>query len=79
MRKLNERNANWRMQTHLKDAISLAVGLYTRYSAPIMKPMPLKMALEFSNILQKAYQGQLSPIPLNPFLKEESKEKKMSN
>lgn len=51
MRKLQERNANWRMQTHVKDAILLAVALYTRYSAPLLKPLPLKMALEFSNLL----------------------------
>lgn len=79
LRKLNERNFNWKMQTHSKDAVQLAVALYTRYSAPLLKPLPLKQALEFANILQKAYQGSLPPIPINPYLKEEFKEKKLSD
>jgi hypothetical protein len=41
--------------------------------------MPYNKALEFSVLLQKAYNGQLDPIPINPFIKEECKEKKLSD
>lgn len=41
--------------------------------------MSYKKALEFSILLQKAYKGQLEPIPINPFIKEENKEKKLSD
>jgi hypothetical protein len=43
------------------------------------EPLPYKKALEFSNLLQKAYKGELEPIQINPFLKQEKKEKKLSN
>ncbi len=35
-RKLNEKNFNSRVQTHIKTAISMACYLYTRYSCPIV-------------------------------------------
>jgi hypothetical protein len=57
LRKLNERNFNWRMQTHVKDALQLAVALYTRYSCPIQEPMPYPRAVELSLLIQKAYRG----------------------
>jgi hypothetical protein len=41
--------------------------------------MTYTKALEFSNLLQKAYKGQLDPIGMNPFFKDEAKEKKLSN
>ena len=68
-RKLDEKNYNTRVSTHIKDGISLAALLYARYSAPVTEPLPYKKALEFSNLLQKAYRGQLDPILLNPHLK----------
>ncbi|CDW79829.1 hect domain and rcc1-like domain-containing protein [Stylonychia lemnae] len=78
-RKLNERNFNTRVSSHLKDALQLAVILHQRYSAPLTEPLPYKKALEFSNLLQQAYNNQLAPIQINPFMKAESKEKKLSN
>ncbi len=79
LRKLNELNYNTRLQTHIKDAVHLASILYTRYTAPMTEPLPLQKALEFANILQKAYKGQLEPIQINPYIKEEFKEKKLSD
>ena len=78
-RKLNERNFNTRVQTHIRDALGLAVLLQQRYSAPVTEPMPYSRALEFSTLLQKAYKGQIEPIGINPHLKEEAKEKKLYN
>lgn len=78
-RKLNERNFNTRVQTHIRDALGLAVLLQQRYSAPVTEPMPYSRALEFSSLLQKAYKGLIEPIGINPHLKEEAKEKKLSN
>jgi hypothetical protein len=41
--------------------------------------MAYNRAKEFSSLLQKAYKGQIDPIGMNPHLKEEAKEKKLSN
>lgn len=51
LRKLNERNYNMRISTHVKDAIVYASYLISRYSAPLSEPLPMSKALEFSNLL----------------------------
>eukprot|EP00347_Sterkiella_histriomuscorum_P020695 403336831 len=79
LRKLNEGNFNIRVQAHLKDTLSLAAALHHRYTAPLTEPLPYNKAVEFSILLQKAYKGQLEPIPMNPFIKEEHKEKKLAS
>jgi hypothetical protein len=56
-RKLQEKNYNVRIQTHIKDAVHHALLLHSRYSAPLCEPLPYKKALEFANLLQKAYNG----------------------
>ncbi len=52
--------------------------LHQRYSAPITEPLAHAEALEFADILNQAYKGQLEPIPLNPFMKEEVEQKKLA-
>jgi hypothetical protein len=78
-RKLNEFNYNNRVKVHLKDAELLASLLQQRYSAPMNEAMPYKKVLEFANLLQKAYKGELEPIKLNPYIKKEKEEKKLAN
>lgn len=78
-RKLQEKNYNTRVQAHIKDAIFSAVLLHSRYSAPLTEPLPYKKALEFANILQKAYKGQLEPIQINPYMKPEYHAKALAN
>jgi len=78
-RKLNEKNFNTRVQTHIKDAVAMSCYLYSRYTSPLSEPLPYVRALEFSNLLQRAYNGELEPIGINPYLKPESKDKKLSD
>ncbi len=61
-RKLQELNYNSRVREHIKSAVVLAGILYNRYSAPVTEGLTYSKALEFSNILQKAYKGELEPI-----------------
>lgn len=79
LRKLNEKNFNTRVQTHIKDAVAMSCYLYSRYTSPLSEPLPFVRALEFSNLLQRAYNGELEPIGINPYLKPESKDKKLSD
>lgn len=64
---------------HITEAKQLAAILYSRYSAPLTEPMPYLKAIEFSNILQKAYKGELEPIQINPHFKDEVKSKKLAD
>jgi hypothetical protein len=57
--------------------MSLSVQIQQRYSAPITEPLDHSDAIEFSKILQQAYKGQLEPVPINPYLKEEFLNKKL--
>ena len=52
--------------------------MYTRYSAPLTEAMPYKKAIEFAEVLQRAYKGQIEPIQVNPHMKKESKDKKLA-
>ncbi len=64
---------------HLTEAKVLASLLYSRYSAPLTEPLTYQKAVEFSNILQKAYKGELEPIQINPHFKDEIKSKKLAD
>lgn len=43
------------------------------------EPLPYSKALEFSNLLHKAYKGLIEPVPINPYLKPEARDKKMAD
>jgi hypothetical protein len=67
------------VKVYLKDDELLASLLQQRYSAPMNEAMPYKKVLEFANLLQKAYKGELEPIQINPYIKKEKEEKKLGN
>jgi hypothetical protein len=78
MRKLNSHNYNVRIMQHIRQAVSIASQLQSRYSAPITEPLEHGEALEFAKLLQQAYKGQIEAVPINPYLKEEFHHKKLA-
>lgn len=77
MRKLNSKNFNEQIMHHIMQALCLATQLHQRYSVPVTEPLDYKEAMEFASLLQQAYRGELEPVPINPFLREEFHEKKL--
>jgi hypothetical protein len=63
---------------HLFQAMCIATQLQTRYSVPLTEPLSHAEALVFSQLLQRAYKGQLPAVPINPYLKPEFHEKKLA-
>lgn len=78
LRKLNSKNFTERITHHLFQAMCIASQLQARYSVPVTEPLSHAEALDFTRLLQQAYRGQISAVPINPHLKEEFHHKKLS-
>eukprot|EP01022_Parablepharisma_sp_SALTPOND_P017236 TRINITY_DN2714_c0_g1_i1.p1 TRINITY_DN2714_c0_g1~~TRINITY_DN2714_c0_g1_i1.p1 ORF type:complete len:4242 (-),score=491.35 TRINITY_DN2714_c0_g1_i1:9625-22350(-) len=78
MRKLMEKNYNRRIRQHIQDAKFLTAYLLTRSFVQFPVSLPYERALELCDIIDKSYNKQLDPIPINPFMKAECKSKKTS-
>lgn len=54
----------------------IASQLQQRYSVPVTEPMDHEEALQFADLLERAYKEQIVAVPINPYLKEEFHHKK---
>ena len=75
MRKLQSKNFNEMILHIIFQSAVLAGHMQQRYSVPLTEGMTHEEALSFAQILQKAYNREIDPVPLNPYLKEELKDK----
>eukprot|EP01022_Parablepharisma_sp_SALTPOND_P013306 TRINITY_DN1770_c0_g1_i1.p1 TRINITY_DN1770_c0_g1~~TRINITY_DN1770_c0_g1_i1.p1 ORF type:complete len:4067 (-),score=523.08 TRINITY_DN1770_c0_g1_i1:62-12262(-) len=78
MRKLDEKNFNRRISQHFSDAKTLCTILLSRSFVQFPISMTHKKATEVAALFEKAYNGQLESIPINPHMKSESKNKKLT-
>jgi len=53
------------------------VILYQRGNVQIADSLPYEQAIELAQLVHQAYNGELEPIQMNPYLKPEYKEKKL--
>lgn len=54
----------------IREAIILSGFLCSRHSYPVGGPLSYSVAIELAELLDRAYNGELDPIPLNPFAEE---------
>ena len=78
LRKLKEKNYNRRISQHLSDAKALSSHLLARSFVQYPILMSHAQAMEVADLLKKAYNNQLPPVPINPYLKPDAKAKKLT-
>ena len=73
---MKEKNFNTHLMFVISEAVKVAKAMAQRRSVAIAGPFPLSKAHQLTQILNRAYSKTLPPVPLNPFMDEEQKEKK---
>jgi len=76
-RKLREKNFNRRISQHFSDAKVLCTQLLAKSYVEFPFALSYEKCLEIADLFQKAYAGLLDPVPINPHMKAENKEKKL--
>lgn len=78
VRKLNEENYNRRVSQHLSDAKKIYKTLSARSFVQFPIAVSYKEALELAELFYKAYDKKLEAVPLNPYMKPDARQKKLS-
>jgi hypothetical protein len=71
---MDEFNYNATVMHCLREAIKMANFIMSRQSSPVIGPLSHHKALEFSQLLEKAYLTQISPVGINPHIQKEKLE-----
>jgi len=67
---MKERNYQILASLVVAEAVNIASHLYTRNSVPLSRTLTMEQALEFTQLLKKAYAGKLEPLQMNPYMSE---------